>query len=309
MSLFDRLKTKLGKTRGSVVGRLQQSISRSPSISEDLIDEIEELLITSDVGVDTSLALIEGVRSRVKSDKISDSSRIKDLLRDEMKTLVSKGAAGGNGGDFFADNRRPYVVMLVGVNGTGKTTTLGKLAAQFTQANKTVLLAASDTFRAAATEQLEIWAKRSQSHIIGQQPGADPAAVAYDAINAAFAREVDVVLIDTAGRLHTKVNLMEELKKVSRAVSKLIPDAPHETLLVLDATTGQNARRQVEEFGKALRLTGIVLTKLDGTAKGGVVVGIMNEFDIPVKFIGLGEQLDDLLPFNASDFIDALFES
>ena len=229
-------------------------------------------------------------------------------MREEIKGLLNNNNHEISP-DIFMVNTKPYVIMVVGVNGTGKTTTIGKLAVNFKRKNKRVLVAAADTFRAAASDQLEIWAKRSGSQIVRQDEGADAASVAYDAISASLARDIDVVIVDTAGRLHTKTNLMEELKKVDRVIAKQIPNAPHERLLVLDGTTGQNVRRQVEEFGNALNLTGLVLTKLDGTAKGGAVIGIANDFKIPIKFIGLGEQIDDLEPFDSNSFVDAIFDS
>ncbi len=308
MALLDKLKSKLGKTRQNILGKLQSTLSRRPKIDEDLLEEIEEILISSDIGVDTTLAVIENLRERIKKERISEPAALQNLIREELKALLN-GENERPGEEFFSPAVKPFAIMVVGVNGTGKTTTIGKLAARFTQRGKKVLIAAADTFRAAATEQLQIWADRSGSHLVQQQPGADPAAVAYDAANAALARNMDVLIIDTAGRLHTKVNLMEELKKVRRVLEKKIPGAPHETLLVLDATIGQNARRQVEEFSRAVGLTGIVLTKLDGTAKGGVVIGIANEFNIPVKFVGIGEKVEDLEPFDAESFVDAIFQA
>lgn len=306
MALLSKLKAKLSKTRQGILGRLQKTLSVRSGIDEELLEEVEELLISSDVGIDTTLAIIDGVRKRVKVENLDKPDVIQALLCEEMKSLLN-----GNHerSDFFSIDRKPFVIMVVGVNGTGKTTTIGKLAAKFTDNGKKVLISASDTFRAAASEQLEIWAKRSGSHIVRHQEGADPAAVAFDTVNAALARNMDVVIIDTAGRLHTKINLMNELVKVNRVLGRQVPDAPHETLLILDATTGQNARRQVEEFGRALNLTGIVLTKLDGTAKGGVVIGIANDYKVPIKFIGVGEQLDDLVLFDADSFVDAIFAS
>ena len=307
MALFGRLKSGLGKTRKSLLGKLQQALALRPKIDEELFEEIEEILISSDMGVETSLEVLDRVRERVKKERVTDSSAVQDLLREELKKLID-GHVPQPGEDFFNPAQKPFTIMIVGVNGTGKTTTIGKLAAQFTRRGKKVLIAAADTFRAAASDQLKIWAERSGSHLIQQQPGSDPAAVAFDAASAALARGADVLIIDTAGRLHTKVNLMEELKKIQRVLQKKIPGAPHETLLVLDATVGQNALRQVEEFSKAVGLTGIVLTKLDGTAKGGVVLSVAHMFGIPVRFVGVGEKIDDLEPFDADAFVDALFQ-
>lgn len=305
MALFNKLKTGLSKTRDGVLSRLQQVISLRPRIDDELLEELEEILISSDIGVATTTTVIKNLRERVDREHLQDPSGLRLLIRDELKRLLN---GSGMEADFFTCSARPFVVMVVGVNGTGKTTTIGKLAARFHNRGKKVLIAAADTFRAAASEQLEIWARRSRSQIVQQQPGADPAAVAFDAMNAAFARKMDVLIIDTAGRLHTKINLMEELKKVKRVLSKKIPDAPHEILLVLDATVGQNALRQVEEFTRAVDLTGIVLTKLDGTAKGGMVISIAHEMNVPVKFVGVGEKIDDLEPFNPEAFVDAIFE-
>ena len=310
MALFEKLKSGLAKTRSGVVGRLQNILSFKSQIDENLLENIEELLISSDLGVDTTLSLIEKVRSFIGREHISDPAKLKDILCDELKRMLN-----GNQEqklfdlDFFSTQIKPYVILIAGVNGTGKTTTIGKLAVRFTRNGKKVLIAAADTFRAAAGEQLEIWAKRSNSQIVRQRPGADPAAVAFDAMNAALARDIDVLIIDTAGRLHTKVNLMEELKKIKRVLAKKVESAPHDTFLVLDATVGQNAKRQVEEFSRIVDLSGIILTKLDGTAKGGVVISIAHEYDIPVRFIGIGEKIDDLEIFNAQSFVDAIFQS
>ena len=307
MALFDKLKSGLGKTRKNLVGRLRQTLALRPQIDEELFDEIEEVLISSDIGVETALSVLENVRERVKKERIAATDRVQELLRQELKGLLEKHSPGSSDGRFFSPAVKPFVIMVVGVNGTGKTTTIGKLAAQFTRLGKKVLIAAADTFRAAASEQLQVWAERSGSQLVQQKPGADPGAVAFDAASAALARGADVLIVDTAGRLHTKVNLMEELKKVRRVLEKKIPGAPHETLLVLDATVGQNALRQVEEFRRAVGVTGIVLTKLDGTAKGGVVLAVANSFEIPVRFVGIGEKIDDLEPFDPDVFVDALF--
>lgn len=310
MVLFEKLKSGLAKTRSGVIGRLQNIVSLRPKINDDLLEEIEELLISSDIGVETVLSVIANLRHRIGREHVSDPAKLQDILCDELKILLD-----GNHEhelfdlDFFSNPVKPYVILIVGVNGTGKTTTIGKLAAQFTNRGKKVLIAAADTFRAAAVEQIEVWAKRSNSQLVQHQSGSDPAAVAFDAINATLARDIDVLIIDTAGRLHTQVNLMEELKKVKRIIAKKVENAPHETLLVLDATVGQNARRQVAEFSRTVDLSGIVLTKLDGTAKGGVVISIAHEFNVPIRFIGIGENIDDLETFNANSFIDAIFQS
>jgi len=310
VAFLSKLKFGLSKTRQGVLGRLQQVVTLRPKIDEELLEEIEEILISSDIGVDTSLSVIENLRARIGREHVSDPSKLQSLIQEELKALLDgEQEYHSIESDFFLIPKKPFVIMIVGVNGTGKTTTIGKLAAQFSERGKKVMVAAADTFRAAASEQLEIWAKQSNSQIVQQQSGADPASVAFDALNAAISRDIDVLIIDTAGRLHTKINLMEELKKIKRVLSKQIEDAPHETFLVLDATIGQNAKRQVEEFSRAADLSGIVLTKLDGTAKGGVVIGIANEFKIPVKFIGLGEKIGDLEPFNSSAFVDAIFQS
>ncbi len=310
MALFEKLKSGLAKTRTGVVGRLQNILSFKSQIDENLLEDIEELLISSDIGVDTALSLIEMVRLHIRREHISDPAKLKDIICDELKRMLDSNPEQKSFElDFFSNQIKPYVILIAGVNGTGKTTTIGKLAARFTGNGKKVLIAAADTFRAAAGEQLEIWAERSNSQIVRQRSGADPAAVAFDAMNAALARDIDVVIIDTAGRLHTKINLMEELKKIKRVLAKKVENAPHHTFLVLDATVGQNAKRQVEEFNRIVDLSGIILTKLDGTAKGGVVISIVNEFDIPVRFIGIGEKIDDLEIFNTQSFVDAIFQS
>ena len=295
---FRRLKERLSKTRKSFADGFDRIFSGKNQIDADLLEELEELLITSDIGVQTALALIE----KVSSSKISEVDQIKSFLKAEILKILQPQAPQPE-----SEPAAPRIVMIVGVNGTGKTTTIGKLAARATASGKKVLIAAADTFRAAAIEQLMIWAERAQAEIVKHREKADPAAVAFDAVAAAQARGADLVLIDTAGRLHTKVNLMEELKKIKRAISKKIPDAPHEILLVLDATTGQNALSQAELFNAALGVTGLALTKLDGTAKGGIVIGICNTMKIPLKYIGIGEKIEDLQRFDASQFVDALF--
>jgi len=295
---FRRLKDRLSKTRKTFSDGFDRIFAGKQKIDDDLLEELEELLITSDIGVQTALALIE----KVSSSKISEVDQIKSFLKDEILKILEPHTPQPE-----QSLTTPRVIMIVGVNGTGKTTTIGKLAASATASGKKVLIAAADTFRAAAIEQLMIWADRAKADIVKHREMADPAAVAFDAIEAAKARGADLVLIDTAGRLHTKVNLMEELKKIKRAISKKIPDAPHEILLILDATTGQNALSQAELFNAALGVTGLALTKLDGTAKGGIVISICNALKIPLKYIGIGEKLDDLQTFDAAQFVDALF--
>ena len=295
---FRRLRDRLSKTRTTFSSGLDRIFTGKQRIDDDLLEELEELLITSDIGVQTAMTLME----RVSSSKISEVDQIKSFLKDEILAILEPHTA-----EPEKARPAPRVIMIVGVNGTGKTTTIGKLAARATASGEKVLIGAADTFRAAAIEQLMIWAQRANADIVKHKEMADPAAVAFDAVEAAKARKADLVLIDTAGRLHTKVNLMEELKKIKRAISKKIPDAPHEILLILDATTGQNALSQAELFNEALGVTGLVLTKLDGTAKGGIVISICNALKIPLKYIGIGEKVEDLQKFNAAEFVDALF--
>ncbi|MDM8523249.1 signal recognition particle-docking protein FtsY [Desulfococcaceae bacterium HSG8] len=296
----NRLRNGLSKTREILTTDIDELFLANKKITDDLLEEIEERLITSDIGVQTTMTLMENI-SR-KASKISDGNQLKAALKEEIisllpaQTPVQETTPAG-----------PCIVMVVGVNGVGKTTTIGKLAAKAAAEDKKVLIAAADTFRAAAVEQLNIWADRAGAGIVKHRENADPAAVAYDAAEAAVARDKDIVFVDTAGRLHTKVNLMEELKKIKRAISKKIPDAPHEILLVLDATTGQNALSQAELFNDALGITGIVLTKLDGTARGGIVVSICSSLNIPLKYIGVGEAIEDLQVFDPVHFTDALF--
>ncbi len=297
---FPRLKDGLSATRKTLAGGLDTIFAKKTVIDYKVLEEIEELLITSDIGVKTSSALIQSISKGPL--KISGVKQFKKYLKEEICSFLSiqppthKNIA-----------VKPYVIMVVGVNGTGKTTTIGKLAARFGAEGKKVLIAAADTFRAGAVKQLDIWADRAGAEIVKQKENADPAAVAYDSIEAALARGSDIVLVDTAGRLHTKINLMEELKKIKRTVSKKLPDAPHETLLVLDATTGQNALTQAKLFNDAVGITGIALTKLDGTARGGIVVSICETLEIPLQFIGFGEKIEDLQPFDPKQFVEALF--
>ena len=304
--MVGKLKDKLAKTRKGLLGKISSVIGSQKEIDEDLFESLEEILIAGDLGVNFVLDLMEKVRDTVDNLGIRKSENILRILKNNMlKTLAEDSQAVEIK---FDEGKKPLVIMVVGVNGTGKTTTIGKLAAFFKSQNKKVLLAAADTFRAAASDQLEIWAKRANVDVIRNQPGSDPASVAFDALQAAISRGVDVLIVDTAGRLHTKKNLMEELKKIRRVLGKLIPDAPHETLLILDATTGQNGLNQAKQFTEAVGVTGIVLTKLDGTAKGGIVFSISKELGIPVKFIGIGEQIDDLELFNPQEFVEALFQ-
>ena len=305
MGLFDRLKKGLSKTREAVVGRLGKIVGLHTAIDDSLFDEMEEALIAADVGVAPSSRIISNLRARVRRDGLTDPAGVLALLKEEVAALLP---ADQDGDPFHASlAETPHVIMVVGVNGVGKTTTIGKLAYQYREAGKRVLIAAADTFRAAANEQLEIWTKRAGVEILRQSPGADPGAVAFDAVKHAQAASLDVVIVDTAGRLHTKSNLMEELKKIRRVIAKVMPTAPQEVLLVLDGTTGQNAIQQARQFNAAAGVTGIVLTKLDGTAKGGVVIGVASVFSIPVRYIGVGEAVEDLQPFNPHAFVDALF--
>ena len=293
---FERLKSGLAKTHNSIMNKIDGVFSSGPS-REELATMLEEILITADVGVKTSGLIVDGMKSKLR---VYEADGLKDYLRDVIFNILKDCQRP------LEITEKPYVIMALGVNGVGKTTTIGKLAAMLTSQGHNVLLAAGDTFRAAAIEQLEIWAKRTGCDIIKQRQGGDPAAVAFDAIKAGLARKVDIVLLDTAGRLHTKVNLMEELKKVKKVVSREIPHAPHEALLVLDASTGQNALNQARLFNEDVGVTGIALTKLDGTAKGGIIVAIANELKIPIRFIGVGEGVEDLREFDAKEFVEAM---
>ncbi len=303
MTFFSDLKQKLQKTRTTLTDGIKNLFSLYPKISDDVYNSLEELLIEADLGVNTSLFLIEQLKKQVKQQGISEPEKLVSLL----KTIMMEILRSENNDIQWEAESPPHVTLLIGVNGSGKTTTAGKIAAQLVREGKKVILAAGDTFRAAAGEQLEIWSQRSGAELIRHQEGADPAAVAYDAVDAGIARKAQNVIIDTAGRLHTKVNLMEELKKIQRVIKKRMPEAPHEVLLVLDATTGQNALQQARIFTEALNISGIVLTKLDGTAKGGIVIAIQKELNIPIKLIGVGESVEDLQPFNPDAFIEALF--
>lgn len=298
--LFQKLKDGLSKTRQVLTTDIDQLFVGKRQIDDELLEELEEILVTADIGVKTATDLLQRISVKFSSEKL-DSDGFKKALKQEILELLNVQIA-------VPDTvSRPLVIMVVGVNGVGKTTTIGKLAAQFANDGKKVLIAAADTFRAAAVEQLTIWAQRSSAEIVRHKPNADPAAVAFDGVEAAIARDMDVVIVDTAGRLHTRVNLMEELKKIRRSVSKKIPNAPHETLLILDATTGQNAISQARMFNESIGVTGLALTKLDGTAKGGIVVSICHDLKLPLKYIGIGENIEDLQLFNPEEFVNALF--
>ncbi len=297
----------LEKTRTSVFSRLSKAIIGKSKVDDEVLDNLEEILVSSDVGVETTLRIIERIQQRVARDKFLGTAELNGILREEIAALLSENENGTNVGFNFPKRDTPYVIMVVGVNGVGKTTTIGKLAYNFKKAGKTVLLGAADTFRAAAIEQLSIWADRAGVEIVKQEMGSDPAAVAYDTLKSAVSRGSDVVIIDTAGRLHNKVNLMNELGKIRKVMQKVIPDAPHEVLLVLDASTGQNAIEQAKQFTAVTDVTALALTKLDGTAKGGVVIGISDQFRIPVRYIGLGERMQDLQLFEKNEFVDSLF--
>ena len=301
MGLFKKIKEGLKKTRDSVVGQIDSMLKSFTKIDEELFEELTELLVMGDVGVTTAEQITDELRDRVKKDGIKDPAEIKHLLEEVVADML-------RGDEELKINTKPSIILVIGVNGVGKTTTIGKLANNLRKQGKSVLLAAADTFRAAAIEQLEVWADRSGCDIVKQNEGSDPAAVIFDAISAAKARNTDVIICDTAGRLHNKKHLMDELAKIGRVIDRELPDADKEFLLVLDATTGQNAVNQAEQFSKATGITGIVLTKLDGTAKGGVVLAIKNGLGIPVKYIGVGEQIDDLQEFVPEDFSKALFD-
>ncbi|MEW6419113.1 MAG: signal recognition particle-docking protein FtsY [Nitrospirota bacterium] len=300
MGFFDRLKESLTKTRKSLIEKVE-TIFTGRKIDEETMEELEETLILSDVGTKASSEIMTAIREKVKKGEAKDVDSVKDLLKKEMIGIL------GDSQPIEVQGNKPFVILAVGVNGTGKTTTIGKLASRFRTQGLSVLLAAGDTFRAAGIEQLEIWAKRADSQFIKHQKGSDPAAVAFDAVVAAQHRGIDVVIVDTAGRLHTKSSLMEELKKVKRTIEKAMPGAPQEILLVVDATTGQNAIRQAELFNETIGVTGIALAKLDGTAKGGIILAIKKGFDIPVRLIGVGEGIDDLRDFDPKEFVEALF--
>ncbi len=299
----------LEKSKTSFFAKLSKAVAGKAKVDEDVLDNLEEVLVTSDVGVDTTLKIIDRIEERVSRDKYMGTEELNLILREEIASLLSETHIGEETEFRIPEEQRPYVIMVVGVNGVGKTTSIGKLAYQFKKQGLKVILGAADTFRAAAIDQLEVWAKRVDVPIVKQKMGSDPASVAYDTLSSALSQQADVVLIDTAGRLHNKVNLMNELGKVKRVMQKIIPDAPHEVLLVLDGSTGQNAFEQAKQFTKATEVTTLGITKLDGTAKGGVVIGISDQFQIPVKYIGVGEGLEDLQVFNKYEFVDSFFKS
>ena len=303
----NKLDKGLDKTKKSVFSKLTRVVAGKSKVDEDVLGELEEVLLSSDVGVSTTIKIIQRIEERVGRDKYLNASELQRMLREEIAFLLEDDAADIIQGFDFEKQSQPYVIMVVGVNGVGKTTTIGKLAHQYKEAGKSVLLGASDTFRAAAVDQLIIWSKRAGVPIVNQGMNADPASVAFDTCKSALANENDVVIIDTAGRLHNKVGLMNELSKIKRVMEKVIPGAPHEILLVLDASTGQNAIEQAKQFTAATEVNALALTKLDGTAKGGVVIGISDQFKIPVKYIGIGEQMNDLQIFNRKEFVDSLF--
>ena len=299
----------LKKSKESFLGKLTRSIAGKSKVDDDVLDNLEEVLVTSDVGVDTTLRIIKRIEARVERDKYVTTSELNDILRQEIAELLMENNTQDTSGFDIPVGTKPYVIMVVGVNGVGKTTTIGKLAYQFKQAGYKVCLGAADTFRAAAVEQLVIWGERVGVPVVRQQMGSDPASVAYDTLQSAISNEADVVLIDTAGRLHNKKGLMDELTKIKRVMQKLVPDAPHDVMLVLDGSTGQNAFEQARQFTQATDVTSLTVTKLDGSAKGGVVIGISDQFKIPVRYIGLGEGMEDLQPFDRREFVSSLFES
>ncbi|MGZ3864262.1 MAG: signal recognition particle-docking protein FtsY [Bacteroidia bacterium] len=297
----------LNKTKENFFSKITKAIAGKSTVDADVLDNLEEVLLTSDVGVTTTLKIIERIEKRVEKDKYLGTSQLNAILKEEISVLLTENNSADVSEFSVNTDKKPYVIMVVGVNGVGKTTTIGKLAYQLKQRGKNVLLGAADTFRAAAVDQLIIWSKRVDVPVVSQGMNADPASVAFDAVSSGVAKGSDVVIIDTAGRLHNKVNLMNELGKIKKVMSKVIPDAPHEVLLVLDASTGQNAIEQCKQFTAATEVTALALTKLDGTAKGGVVIGISDQFKIPVKYIGVGEKMEDLQVFNRAEFVDSLF--
>ena len=298
----------LEKTKESFFGKLTRAVAGKSKVDDDVLDNLEEVLVTSDVGVDTTLNIIRRIEERVERDKYVTTNELNGILRDEIATLLTENNTEDTEGFQIPTDKKPYVIMVVGVNGVGKTTTIGKLAYQFKEAGLKVVLGAADTFRAAAVEQIVIWGERVGVPVVKQQMGSDPASVAFDTLQSAVAQGADVVLIDTAGRLHNKKGLMDELSKIKRVMQKVVPDAPHDVMLVLDGSTGQNAFEQAKQFTAATDVTSMAITKLDGTAKGGVVIGISDQFKIPVRYIGLGEGIEDLQPFNRVDFVNSLFK-
>ncbi len=313
-SIFSRQKKEnldrgLDKTRENVFAKISKAVAGKSKVDEEVLDNLEEILVTSDVGVETTLKIIDRIEQRVAKDKYLGTNELNQILKEEIAALLQENYTSDGFNFSSTDLPKPYVIMVVGVNGVGKTTTIGKLAHQFKKAGKSVVLGAADTFRAAAVDQLKIWSDRAGVPMITQGMGADPASVAFDTVKSAQSSGADVVIIDTAGRLHNKVNLMNELTKIRRVMQKVIPDAPHEILLILDASTGQNAIEQARQFTSATDVNALALTKLDGTAKGGVAIGISDQFKIPVKYIGIGEQIDDLQLFDRVAFVDSLFSS
>ena len=303
----ENLDKGLEKTKDSFLGKIARAVVGKSRVDDEVLDNLEEILITSDVGVETTLKIIEKIEARVKRDKVLGTDELNRILKEEIANLLDESDTGSNPFDVRKENNDPYVIMVVGVNGVGKTTTIGKLAHQFKSAGSKVVLGASDTFRAAAVDQLIIWSERVGVPIVQQGMGADPASVAFDTVQSAKSQNADVVIIDTAGRLHNKVNLMNELNKIKRVMDKVIPNAPHEILLVLDGSTGQNAYEQAKQFAQATDINALAVTKLDGTAKGGVVIGISDQMNIPVKYIGVGEKMEDLQLFDKKAFVDSLF--
>ena len=297
----------LEKSKSSFFNKLSKAVAGKSKVDDDVLDNLEEVLVTSDVGVDTTLKIIERIEERVARDKYLGTEELNLILREEIAGLLSETNTGEDTDFVIPSNTRPYVLMVVGVNGVGKTTTIGKLASQFKKKGLKVVLGAADTFRAAAIDQLQVWADRTQVPIVRQEMGSDPASVAFDTLKSATSQNADVVIIDTAGRLHNKVNLMNELSKIKRVMQKVVNEAPHDVLLVLDGSTGQNAFEQAKQFTKATEVTSLAVTKLDGTAKGGVVIGISDQFQIPVKYIGVGEGIEDLQVFNKHEFVDSFF--
>lgn len=303
----EKLDLGLAKTKENVFTRISRAIAGKSKVDDEVLDNLEEILVASDVGVDTTLKIINRIQDRVNRDKYVGTTELNSILKEEIASLLQENNSEDNFDFIVPTAIKPYVILVVGVNGVGKTTTIGKLAYQFKQSGKSVLLGAADTFRAAAVDQLVIWSNRVGVPIVNQGMNADPASVAFETIKSAISQNVDIVIIDTAGRLHNKVNLMNELSKIKRVMQKLLPEAPHEILLILDASTGQNAIEQARQFTAATEVNALALTKLDGTAKGGVVIGISDQFKIPVKYIGVGEAIDDLQVFNRKEFVDSLF--
>lgn len=305
----ESLDAGLQKTKAGIFDRIKRAVAGRSEIDDDMLDAIEEALVASDIGVDTTLEIIENLQERVASQKYMNSSELNSILKEEIEKLLNiNDSEEESAAAVFDFSKKPYVIMVVGVNGVGKTTTIGKLAARLAAEGKKVVLGAADTFRAAAVDQLVIWSERAGVSIVKQEMGSDPASVAFDTLKSAVAQNADVVLIDTAGRLHNKINLMNELTKIKNVMKKVVPDAPHDVLLVLDGSTGQNAYQQAKEFTRATSVSSLAVTKLDGTAKGGVVIGIAHKFKIPVKFIGVGEKVEDLQIFDKKAFVDSLFD-